>query len=280
MKTLGVNTEVQNSASNRNTQLWVDTSHGRFARRGWRSKARNPEFDFSTRSERPPLNGFTAVTAAERRDEGSSKIGKRLGLRKKKEGEERPRRIAYRADGRRALSSQLKPNYVCARKYLARCTSSFVWTVCVVHVRGDRARGDDNSGSNCCSPRREDMGYDRSTNTHWTTLGFRKRVRHPFVPVRSIVLFGTPFFLPVLLVYFSLRCVLFHAEWHDAKGRSQKFRGSGAPPKGKIRSALACNIFFALCERTGVLYGKEFGTCFSLPRLIIQFQKWIVMEIS
>lgn len=79
---------VQNLARDRNQVRMGWHIPGRFARRGWRSKSRNPEFDF-----RPCSLNETPTYRS--RDEGPSRsfeIGKCLGLRKKKE----LRRIAYR----------------------------------------------------------------------------------------------------------------------------------------------------------------------------------------
>lgn len=157
-----------------------------------------------------------------------------------------------------------KANYVCARKYLARCTS-FVWTV---HVRGvcacgDQAHGDGNGGSNCCSHRRWDMGYDRSTSTHWTARHSDFEKGWDTLSSR----FGQQFF-SVFLSFLpssssrssaSYTRLLFHTEWHDAKGRSQKFRGTVLLQKEKSDLSSRATFFSRYARSRGVLYGKEFA---------------------
>lgn len=140
-------------------------------------------------------------------------------------------------------------------------------------VRGDRARGDGNSGSNCCC--RGDMEYDRRARTHGAPLGFRKRVGHPFIPVRLIVLYGIPSFLLILVffVFFSLRLPRIRASYFMWNGTTPipKVSWNGAPPKGRVCPRVQ-HFFRVMRERTGSFMVKS-SKRVSLPRLIIQFQK-------
>lgn len=266
LKARGANTEVKNSAPNSKHSVVSWHILRQIRAKGVKVGTPNSIFRWRPGPVRPPLNESTAVTPAERRDEDLWVARSRLENDwdyVKKRRRKKLRRIAYRTDGRRALSqSQLRlcTKVPCALHLLLRMN------LLRVRVRGDRAHSDGNSGSNCCSRRREDMGYDRSTNTRWTARrsDFEKRVGHPFIPARSIVLFGIPFFF---FVFFSLRCLVYAPLISREMARCQrpvsKVSWNGAPPKGKIRSALACNIFFALCEKTGSFMVKSSETCFS-----------------